>query len=536
MNIKFRILIAALLTYHAYSAPHVALAQRADAEVLISQGVLRYEEKQYSESMTLLREALRLDPLNVRGLYYLGLNHMAQQDPESAIQPLESALAIRPNDRDIRYQLGVAYFSLRQYDKAAPLLEQAYKEEPNRENLGYYVGVTRYRRKAYSEAVTALNNVRTKDPNIQQLALFYRGLASGGLGLREEAARDLLEAQRLQAVSPLTESAARLRDALMRVRTLDERFRGQVSLGGFYDDNIAVNPNLRNDPDAAAARRDRQGAPGFLVSVLGDYSFYRNGPLEATATYSFLQTLNFLGLSEFNITSNLGGLSGFYRGTVAELPYQLSATYNAEYTFLGSGVDSFLFRFGPTFTATLIEPVIELPRLGKIGNLTTGLVRINWNNFKGEGDETDGFPEQERDAFNTTGGFLHTVRILDDRLHLRLGYEYDKENARGRDFTYKGNRLRAGTQLVLPTGDLVLRYDFDSHWRDYLNRNSRYPSTAQNTIRRDDTQYTHLVQLDQPLTSRLSLTWQYQGIINKSNLAIYDYKKNVGSLALNYTF
>jgi hypothetical protein len=394
----------------------------------------------------------------------------------------------------------------------------------------------RYRRKAYSEAITALKDVKTKDPNIQQLALFYRGLASGSLGLPEEAARDLLEAQRLQAVSPLTESAARIRDALIRVRTLDKRFRGQISFGGFYDDNVAVNPNLRNDADAAAARRERQGAPGLLVSLLGDYSFYREGPVEATATYSLLKTFNFRGLSEFDVMSHLGGLAGFYRGTVAELPYQLGATYNAEYTFLSSKLDSFLFRFGPTFTATLIEPVVEMPGLGKVGNITTALARTSWNNFHGDGDSTNGFPEQRRDAFNVTGGFLHTLRLFDDRLHFRLGYEYDKENARGRDFTYKGNRLRAGTQLAFPWADLVLRYDFDKHWRDYLHRNTRYPSTAPNTLRRDDTQYTHLVQLDQPLTTSLSLIWQYQGIINKSNLPIHDYKKNVGSLTLSWIF
>ena len=530
------ILVAAVATLQLYSWVRPAEAQRADAEVLISLAILKYDEKNYDEALELLKQALQLDPRNERGLYYSGLTYMAQLRPEAAIQPLEAALANQPKDPDIRFQLGVAYFTVGQYEKAEPLLEGVFREQPDRENLGYYVGVLRYRRKAYAEALAALKAVKTGDPNIQQLALFYRGLASGTLGLSDEAARDLFEAQRLLAVSPLTEPTARIRDAIIRARTLEKRFRGQLSLGTFYDDNVSINPSRSNDPDAQLLRRQRHTAPGLLLSATGDYSFYREGPVEAIATYSFLQTLNFNGLSEFNLMDHLGGLSGFYRGTVGGLPYQLSGSYTGEYIFLGKGVDSFLLRFGPTFTVTLIEPIVTVPVLGNVGNLTTVLNRLAWKNFMGAGEAVNGVREQKRDAFNVTAGFLHTFRFYNDRFLLRLGYEYDNEHSEGADFSYNGNHLRAGAQVALPWGGLILRYDYDVHWRDYDNRNSRFPSSAPNTVTRNDTQHTHLVQLEQPITDSLSLTWQYQNILNRSNLAVYDYKKNIISLTLSWVF
>ena len=98
--------------------PQVADAQRGDADVLVAQAVLAYEDQNYEKAFDLLNRALQFEPQNARGLYYLGLVRLARQEPEQAIAPLEMLRSIRPTDPQGQYQLGIAYFSVRDYDRA----------------------------------------------------------------------------------------------------------------------------------------------------------------------------------------------------------------------------------------------------------------------------------------------------------------------------------------------------------------------------------------------------------------------------------
>ncbi len=181
-----RVLILSLLALSALCVTH-GFAQQSEADVYVAQAILAYDDKRYEEALSLLNEALKLDPGNIQALYYTGLVHLAQKDPVLAMKSLELARAKSPDDLIIRFQLGVAYFTLEQYDDAQPLLESVFKAQPKLENLGYYVGFMRYRQRDYEGALKAFQTGASTDPTMQQLTKFYAGLALGVLGLPERA-------------------------------------------------------------------------------------------------------------------------------------------------------------------------------------------------------------------------------------------------------------------------------------------------------------------------------------------------------------
>ncbi len=553
MSKFFRLYISLSLVFLLIGSgmgPSLVWGQRSDANVLTANAAIAYDDKRYEEALTLLNKALTLDQDHERALFYKGLVHLAQENPQEAIAPLEQANQLKPADVDIQHHLGVAYFSVGAYNKARPLLETIYEQNPDTENVGYYVGFLRYREKQYGEAVQAFDKNQTPDPDIQQLNAFYRGLALGVLGLPGEALSELEQVQRTQTISPLTQASVRIREALSagQIFGTQKRFRLQVSLGGFYDDNVKVNPdsvgeirivNPPNDPNPLlkALQNRKTKAPGFLGSLRADYSFLRSGPFEATATYSFLQTLHGRGFDEFNIQNHLVGVSGFYRGVVLDLPFQLGAQYTYDYLFLDG--DGFLSRHTPTLSTTVVGPTFTLPGLGVVGNLTTGLYRFQAQTFFREVGARDArFRGDLRDGFNNTLGLIHAFRLINDRLILRIGYQYDNESTDGAAFAYQGNRLLTGGQLQLPWGNMSLRYDYDVHWRDYKNRQTTVVFTDRdgNLSKRNDRQQTHLVQLTKPLPYNLSLTAQYQGIRSKSDIPLYDYTKNSWTMILTWTY
>lgn len=353
---------------------HVFLAQaraaelqQAEAEVLVAQGVVAYDQGRYDEALGLLSQARDRNPQNARGLYYLGLTYLALKQPSEAANALEAARQVQPSDPSINYQLGVAYFTAGRYDEASPLLEQAYQGNPASENLGYYVGLGRYRQKNYKGAVDAFNAAKTSDPNVQQLIRFYRGLALGVLGLPEQASAELRQLEGSGANLPFTGQALQIQQALAAGRKVDEskRLSLQVSVGGFYSDNVAINPrNPGTTPDAntndllRSLNSRKTTAPGVLGSLVADYSFYRDGPFEATVNYAFLQTVNLNdGLNTFNIQSHLPGLSGFYRGAVADNPFQIAARYTYNYILLKES--GFMSAHSPTLTASIVPPLLH---------------------------------------------------------------------------------------------------------------------------------------------------------------------------------
>ena len=370
------------------------------------------------------------------------------------------------------------------------------------------------------------------------------------LGLPREALTELEQVQRTQTISPLTQASIRIQDALMSGQMFEsqKRFRFQISLGGFYDDNVKINPDPvgtipilhppinPNIPINNLRNRDTT-APGFLASARADYSFLRKGPFEATATYSFFQTLHGEGMDEFNIQDHLLGISGFYRGGSARPAVPVGCA-----VYLRLFIPGYEWVFSAPYSyrqchgdRSNLFPAGDWSG----GNLTTTLYRYQVKSFFQDPGSNDlRFAGDQRSEYNNMVGVIHAFRLASDQLLLRIGYQYDNESTDGAAFSYTGNRLLSGRHLQIPWGDLSLRYDYAIHWRDYKNNQTTVFFTDRDgrLSERDDTQYTHLAQLTKPLPNNFALTAQYQRIRNKSDLPIYDYTKNVWSLIMTWTY
>jgi hypothetical protein len=85
------------------------------------------------------------------------------------------------------------------------------------------------------------------------------------------------------------------------------------------------------------------------------------------------------------------------------------------------------------------------------------------NFFSEPGDSDIRFAPESRDAQNNMVGFLHVFRFVQDRYLLRLGYQRDTEASKGTAFTYRGNRLQTGGEMVLPWQNLAVRMDYEWH-------------------------------------------------------------------------
>jgi tetratricopeptide (TPR) repeat protein len=519
------VVLPCILLFAMYLATP-AWAQQGEASVFVARGVLAYDEKRYEDALESLREALRLEPDNVDALYYTGLTDIALKRYDQATEALERARKREPRDQSVLFQLGALYFGLEQYDRAQPLLEDVFAANPRLDSLGYYVGFMRYRQKDYQGALRAFKAGASTDPNIQQLTHFYSGLALGILGLPEQATAELKDALKGRAASALTGPAERVLGAVTAAAAGERRLRADVRFGFFYDDNVPVSPDQGTDPLVGQLRHRKQANVGELGSARVDYSFFRQGGWDATATASFFASYN-NELTTFNIVDYLGGLGTSYRGTIGGMPYQAALQYTYDYLTLG----------GPKFIQrhTVVPSLVVLPNSW---NLDAFQLRFQ---DKGYGQETNLPNPEKRDGQNYMAGLTHAFRFSNDQHLIRIGYQWDFEDldgphGRGRDYSYYGNRVLVGGQYTLPWRGIRLTNDFDVHIREYLHVNQFFPSQAPNTVRRKDTEYTNVFAVVVPLPYNLTFTVSYQHIFDQSNLAVFHYHRNVVSAILGWTY
>ena len=517
-------------------APTAAVAQQSEADVYVAQAILAYDARKYDEALALLKDALALDPKNVEALYYSGLVLMAQQKTEQAVEVLEKARALAPRDLSILFLLGVAYFALERYDQAEGPLTPVFNERPQTEGIGYYVGLIRYRKKDYQGALKAFRAETSKNPNIQQLAKFYSGLTLAILGLPGQAVQEVDAALRLQTGSALTGPAERIRDSLASAREGERRFHADVRVGFLYDSNVAVVPQPSHDPVAESLRHRKTATPGELAALRLEYAWLRTGPWESTVTYSFFQTYN-NRLPSFNVQNHLVAGALTYRAAIGSMPYQVGAQYSWDYLSLGG--EDFLQRHTATLFGTLVE---------NQGNLTTLLARFQDKDFFATPGQ---LADEDRDAHNWMVGLIHVFRFAQDKHYIRVGYQFDYENADGRNYSYAGNRFLAGGQYTLPWGSTRLKYDFDLHQRGYLHANTLLPVVNPGTREREDFEQNHIFRIEQVLAPNLgptsigcsptapcplTLAAEYQRTVANSNLAVFDYNRNVWSLTLSWQY
>ncbi len=522
----YRGLIAGLLLLGGLlgGMPHLTWAQLpTESDVYVDRGILAYDAKQYGDALQSFQEALRLAPDNINALYYTGLTYMALQQYGAAQAVLEQAQKLAPKDLDVAFQLAVAYFLQQQYDKAEPLFRQVYASQPQRPNLGYYLGLIEYRKQDYRGALQFFRANVPSDENFAQLTKFYAGLSLSALGLAGQARSEIEEAIRLQPASPLTAAAERFRDVLGPAVRAERNFHVDAKVSFFYDDNVAVIPSKSTDPVAEVARNAPHRTTGELGYVRFEYQPLRTPDWEGTIAYSLLQTLN-NDVSHFNTQNHTGTAALTYKTSLRNMPTVGGLTFVYDYISLDDR--NFLNRYTVSPFMTLVWDAM---------NLSQGQFRFQLKDFMHE--KTLVAPSDDRDAFNYMAGLIHFFRFQADQHYIKLGYQIDWEDAQGSNWTYLGHRFLVGGQYTLPWGDIRLRYDLDAHLRDYRNPHTFLPGgCAPCTTHRSDKELTHVFSASKDLPGNITLSLEYLLDMNISNLALYDYTRNVVSFSVSWRY
>jgi Tfp pilus assembly protein PilF len=516
-------LFAGVVLLAATAAPTRAQLP-TESDVYVDRGIVAYDNKQFTEALEAFQEALRLNPDNLNALYYAGLTYMALEQYGPAQAVLEQAQKLAPTDTDVAFQLGVAYFLQQQYDRAEAPFRQVYASQPRHPNLGYYLGFIEYRKQNYREALRFFQTNVPSDDNFAQLSRFYAGLSLTALGLAGQARDQIEEALRLQPSSPLTAPAERFREVLGPAVQAERSFHVDLKFGAYYDTNVAVVPGPSGDIVASAARNAPHESPGELGFVRLEYTPLRTPDWEASLAPSYLHTWN-NNVAGFNVSALDIPVTLAYKTSLGNLP--TIAGLNLVYDYFALSGSNYLNEYSVIPFMTLAWNAMNLTQ---VQFMFQAQDFMNQKNLITTADN--------RDGFDYLAGVTHFFRFQGDKHFIKLGYQIDWFAAQGNNWTYLGNRFLVGFQYTLPRWgwDIRIRDDFNAYLINYQFTNDYLPVTCAPCIHRNDQQFNNLLSVSKDLPYNITLSLEYLYTRNISNLAVYDYSRNVVSLNASWRY
>lgn len=482
------------------------------------------------------------------------------RDYSGAVDALDDAKRMDPDLEDVDVYRGVALYKLEDFEAAQRALDEAKahtsrQAAPQRE---LYTGLLLLRDRKNREAAQTLDRARVLDPGqVEPVASFYAGLAWQAVGERDLARESLLRVKAADPDGPWGKRAAEL----LSGQGFDERSWASLTVGLEYDSNVVLLGESVPSPAGISDQSDGRAA-WFLE---GGAELFNKGKFSGGLAASYAGNAQF-HLSEFDIQ---------YPRATGWVDYELSPKnlLRARYGFGHAWVNYARFLITQDATLSLYR------NWGQPGNTEFGVGWV-WNDYKffvpvvpeaaagapagtcGNGANgwdpvfacvVSGAGASATSAKNRDGNsirpyFLHRYRVqsIDYKslrdVELRGGYGYERYWAHGTDWDFQSHDFVVGAKALLFWG-IQLDSQIGYSYRPYTYASS-YPTPpvtgnqiiSLSPIPREDQITNVIAVLEKPISDHWSVLTRYSYTRASSNVAVFDYSRNIIGGYAKYRF
>lgn len=486
----------------------LSFSQDSKYQPLVS-GMKEYKNGNYAKALEDFIKAEKLFPKDADIPFYIGLTHLQLKQTKEAVQYFKKTVKLNPNYSDAYFQIGMVLIQERNFEEAISYLQKVFKQWPEKENLGYFLGYAYFNLGNHNKALSCFEKNKTQDKSIKQLNLYYSGLCKTFLGRPKEAEGFYKQVIEIDPASPLASPSQQLL-ALKPVVPKEKRLNFQLISRFQYDDNLVLIPTT----DVYNLGSQKRKTTIELFYLRGEYALLRTFHSQLAASYGLYQTIA-NSLPHNDIQDHILSLDWLYSDRKTTFPNEtFRLTYS--YDYLLSGWKSFLYRH-------TLRPVLIVQETPK--NLTLFQYTYQNKNFY----EDPLYGEDNRNANNDEVGFVHFLRFNQGKHFLKAGYFYDREFAKGDNWDYQGNKGLAGLQYTLPKD---IRFNFDFEYKNYhYDHSNIFFGMYRRDIYRN---FTWGLSKDIGKDKNMTVSLEYSRTINSSNIALYDYKKDLVSVGVDW--
>jgi tetratricopeptide (TPR) repeat protein len=488
-----------------------------DSELLVLEGLCALQQRRYQDAVSVLREALRQEPAHA----------------------------------EARLRLAIALYHLGEHDAARRELETAEHQlsEPNAEAL-LYRGLLTLEARRPAEAAEVLERAHMRDARaVEPVASYYAALAWARSRERARAEAAIARVLSEWPDTPWASEAERIREQLATSRL---RRWALVRAGFEYDDNVVLQGSGAPLPEEISSARDVLGtwsaetgaellrSERWSAGVLGSYSGNAHADISSFDTHypvlagwldRQIDDATTLRLAVDGGHAWVDGGSFFATGRTSVTLLRAWESAGASEFYLRFRLDEY-FENGadlPDGTGTPGAPCPAPPPGASIS--TCGPPGV------------DERRERNRDGRSAVAGMRHALELPALRSTLRAGYDFERFDASGSEYSHVAHSLSAGILIALP-----LRFVLDVAgivtWRPF-DEPSTFPDPPEPFFDKEfgvddddrDERYSAVsISLARPLGRGLTASAGWRRERNRSNVDVFDYRREVLGTYLSWSW
>ena len=513
----------AIFLIAASSYAQVALPSES-YDLNFSKGLAEFGLGRYEPAENLFRRALEAKPGDPKATFYLGQSLTRAKKYGEAEAVFRKLLEMEPGSGRAYLGLGIVLYNQDRYREALDSLALAEKASPKEALVYYYQGLAHYKLAEYQQMPPRFMRAMTLGPDLSASARYYSGLAYYQQGILDEARAEFEAVQKLEPESEFGKSAAAYLEQIRTGVPLPRQKRWDLafSISSQWDDNVVLLPSGFSPP-AGPTGISRNSDYRTALYLRGEVRAFEQGPFVAGASYALYQSFH-RTLSEFDVQSHTPTF--FVQHTAG--PVQTRLQYIYDYVLVGRSPFLVAHSIAPLITVRE-SPTLITQVLLKYQDLDFQDGRFLFNSF--------------RDGHDWLAGAMQYWFFAKTTGHVRLGYAYDEYITAGKDvslatqasaadWAYRGHKASVGVSAP-PLYKIILDVGFDYYVQLYDNANSFSPGGA---VFRTDKVYNYYATVMRQLTDHFSLGLQYVHTDDNSNIAAFQYKRNIYGLVLTGQF
>lgn len=489
----------------------------ADTEDLFNKGMAEFKAENYEEASVLLEKAYKENPGDPKIVLNLALVHREMQNMPEAVRYLKETIKLDPSVSEPKYLLADSLYGMASYEEALSAVDIALKDGVKTGPSFYLRGLIFQKLNRNKEAVAAFNKAKELDPSLKQQSDYQ--IAS--IYVQEQNYKKAGETFKgLISVDPTSDWAAYSKDYLAALEKIPAPYRLNVGLGIQYDDNVLGVPI-----DGALTNIARQEDWKKLYSLFGEYTVLSQGAWNVKTSYS----LNIVQHGKSDYTKN-DGSKVFSQDTVSHI-ISVLPSYNTSKSITGllmsySYLEVDYIKYMETVTVNPLHTLI-------ISGNHIGQVFLRYKNIQYDAEfmmRRFGTPLQsaeDRDSSNYGVGaaYFYTKGML-----FNLKAEADMNYAAGSNWDYRGFKASAGLMYPIVNNLLKANIFLENYFQKFTNTHTTYG------VKRRDSTMTFQANLTYMVSKPFDVSAGYAHIKDDSNIGVYEYRKNLYTLNLEYRF
>ncbi len=490
----------------------------------LQKGIAEYRQQNYEESFDSMRKALVAVPYSSLSEYYLGMTYKYLQDYEQARRHIRLAYYMLPEIREAGLELAELDYYLGIYDEALEILAVAEQDNFRPGQTMYMKGLVLMAVGRNDEAMDAFASAGSLSPELTDVSTYQTGLA-----LLNEDRLDESEGEfrKLESVSSDTDMGAFARSYIERIEEKKKElvpYRYYAGIHFQYDDNVVLRPE---DESAATNIADDDDYREVYTAGLEYYPDI-NGPVNFDFHYAFYLS-DHHDLDAYNVQSHSLSVVPSYDMS-DKRRVSMAFTYN--YSRVDDDAYLSAVSVGPVYTALYrgnhaVQAYVTYTNrdfLNDPGNddedrdSDGAALTISWFRYFGSSKKQVPFMSQfNQSSLEQNDGYINLV------------YSLVSEDTDGRNWDNLTNSANASVLFLIGERAKV-NLSAGTGYRDFRNTHTVFDKE------RMDQTYALTALVYYRFYKNLNAQILYSYTRDDSNIALYDYKRNVYSAGIEYRF